>query len=172
MPKILREKEILKRKMFSIKELEIKTKKGNVVFDVVEKKDSVMIVPITDDGKLVLIKEYFAATDDYQIGLPKGRIEDGDVKKATNRELQEEIGYKSKKLTKLATVSVSPGNIRHKTHIFLAQELVESKLEGDEIGKIKVIKVPFANFGRMIGKEITEARMIAALYLAKRFLEK
>ena len=124
----------------------------------------------TGDSQL---KEYFAATDDYQIGLPKGRIEDGDVKKATNRELQEEIGYKAKELIKLATVSVSPGNIRHKTHIFLAKKLVESKLEGDEIGKIEVIKVPFSKFEKLIDdKKITEARMIAALYLAKRFLEK
>ena len=56
---------------------------------------AVLIIPILDECVL-FIKEYAAAVDDYMITLPKGKIDDNeDIYEAANRELQEEVGYKS-----------------------------------------------------------------------------
>ncbi|MBI2084778.1 MAG: ADP compounds hydrolase NudE [Candidatus Aenigmarchaeota archaeon] len=173
MGKVLREREVFKTPIFRIKEIDLKIKTGKeATFSIVEKKDSAMIVPITDDGNLILIKEYFVATDDYQISLPKGRVDSGHPLDAANRELQEEIGYKANKMTPLGTLIVSPGSTRHKTHIYLAQKLVESRLQGDEDEEIELIKVPFEDFEKFIeNKELTEARVIAALYIARNYLK-
>lgn len=173
MAKVIREKEIFKTNIFSIKEIYLKLKSGKeVTFSLVEKKDSSLVVPITNDGQLVLTKEYFAAIDDYQISLPKGRVDSERPLEAANRELQEEIGYKAMELIPLGTLIVSPGNIRHKTHIYLARKLVESRLSGEEDEEIELIKIPFDDFEKFIEtKQLTEARVIAALYMARKYLK-
>jgi ADP-ribose diphosphatase len=174
MPKKFAEREVFKTNIFSVKEidLELKNKKKRT-YSIIEKKDSSLIVPITDNGQLILIKEYFVATDSYEIGLPKGRVDSGYPLDAANRELQEEIGYKANELIELGTVTVSPGSTRHKTHIYLARKLVESKLEGDDDEDIDVLKIPFNDFEKLIKeKKLNEARFIAALYLARNYLNK
>lgn len=132
-----------------------------------------LIVPIKDD-KVVFVNEYFPAIDAYQLTLPKGSIERGhDELSTANKELQEEIGYKAAKITKLGTLTMSPGYLSQKTHIFLAQELAESKLEGDELEPLEIVEYSFDLFEDLITSlKLTESRSIAALYFAKKELNK
>ncbi len=174
MIKRISEKEIFKSKIFTIKELELELDTGKrVTRQIMDKGDTSLIVPITNDNQLVLIREYFPAIDEYQLGLPKGRIDPGmDSLTTANKELQEEIGYKANKLDELGVLTMSPGYITQKTHIFLATNLVESHLQGDEEEPLEIVIYPFLKFENLIAqKKITEARMIAVLYLARRFLE-
>ena len=172
MVKITDEREVFRTQIFSIKEIDLTFSDNQKrTYSLVEKKDSSLLVPINKDNELILIKEYFPAIDEFQLALPKGRVDKGSPLEAANKELQEETGYKAEELIHLGTVTVSPGNMRHKTHIFLARYLVESKLKGDEEETIDVIKVPFNEFEKYIlNDKIQEARMIAALYLAKRYV--
>lgn len=174
MPKRISEKELFKTKIFTIKELELELGNGEKIKrEILDKGDTSLIVPINLHNELILVKEYFPAIDEYQLGLPKGRIDPGlDPAETANKELQEEIGYKAHKLEEIGVVTMSPGYITQKTHIFLATNLVESSLVGDEAEPLEIVLYPFAKFENLItGKKITEARMIAALYLAKRFLQ-
>lgn len=173
MPKQSNEKEVGKTKFFTLKEIDIEFDNGDkAVYSIAEKNDSTMIVPILDDNKLVLIEEYFAAIDKTGLCLPKGQVDDNNPLESANLELQEEAGYKASKLVKLSEVLVSPGNMRHKTHIYLATGLTESKLKGDEKHKIKVKIIPFNEFEKYIDNgEFFEARAIAALYLARKFFK-
>ncbi len=174
MPKRISEKELFKTKIFTIKELELELDNGKrIKRQILDKGDTSLIVPLNILNELILIKEYFPAIDEYQLGLPKGRIDPGlDPLETANKELQEEIGFKAQKLEEIGIVTMSPGYITQKTHIFLATNLVESHLEGDEEEPLEIVIHPFDKFESLITqKKITEARMIAALYLAKRFLE-
>src|SRR3989344_2461774 len=122
MPKRLKEKEIFKTKLFTIKDIDIDFNGERVTYQIVEKRDTALIVPITPDGKLILLKEYFAAIDEYQFSLPKGRVEKGEKELDTaNKELQEEAGYKAKSLKNLGTLTMSPGYLTQKTHVFLVR---------------------------------------------------
>src|SRR3989338_1196412 len=174
MVKIIHEREVFTTKMFSVKEIDLEfTNKKKATYSLVEKKDSVLLVPVTYNNQLVMIKEYFAAIDEWKLALPKGDVESSNIKKEANKELQEEAGYKAGQLISLGKVVVSPGNTRHTTHLFLARKLIESKLDGDEEEEIKVVKIPFNDFETLIERgELNEARVIAALYLARKFLEK
>lgn len=166
------EKDIFKTRLFTIKDIELQTPKGKVTYQILDKGETSLTVPITNEGKVILIKEYFFAFDEYGLSLPKGRIDRGhDDAFTANKELQEEIGFKANNLQKIGVLKMSPGYITQKTHIFLAQDLVKSKLEGDELEELEVILYPFSKFEVLIDNgEITEARVIAALYLAKRKL--
>lgn len=172
MPKRINEKVIFKTKLFTIKDIDIEFDQKKVTYQILEKNNTALIVPINEKGELILVNEYFCAIDEYQLGLPKGKIDDGHTDLTTaNKELQEEIGFKAGKLDKLGMVTMSPGYMTQRTHIFLARELTESKLEGDEEEKLEIITHPFEKFEDLIDEgRLTEARMIAALYLAKRFL--
>jgi ADP-ribose diphosphatase len=175
MPKRTDEREIFKTKLFTIKDIDLELENGKkVTYQIMHKNNTALLVPITNDGQLLLIQEYFTAIDEFQLGLPKGRIEDGEhMFETANKELQEEVGYKAQKLDKLATFTMSPGYLTQRTEVFLARDLVESKLRGDEEWDLTVIRHPFSDFEALIASgKLTEARIIAALFLARRFLEK
>ena len=174
MPKRISDKVIFQTKLFTIKDIDIEFDNKKVTYQILEKSDTSLIVPINKSRELILVREYFCAIDEYQLGLPKGKIDEGhDALTTANKELQEEIGFKAGKLDKLGIVTMSPGYLTQKTHIFLARELTESKLEGDEEEILEVVYYPFDKFEDLIDQgKLTESRMISALYLAKRFLAK
>lgn len=135
---------------------------------------AVLVVPVLDDGRIMLIREYGAGVDDYELALPKGRVEAGeDMLVAANRELMEEIGYRANKLTSLKVLSQSPGYMQHRTEVVLAEELIEASAEGDEPEPIECVPVERKQLMELIlNDNLSEARSVAALYLALAHLDK
>jgi len=108
------------------------------------------------------------------VALPKGRIENNlNALETANKELQEEIGFKANRLDKIAVLTMSPGYFTQKTNVFVARDVIESKLDGDEDSIVEIFKYPLSKFEDLIDKgELTEARMISALFLARSFLKR
>src|SRR5579859_7273979 len=60
---------------------------------------AVIIVPLRDDDTVLLVREYGAGIDRYELGLPKGRLDrDETVAQGANRELKEEIGFGAREI--------------------------------------------------------------------------
>ncbi len=125
-----------------------------------------------DDDTVLLIREYSTGSDDYQLGLPKGRIEPGeDALQAADREIREEVGYGARDLRLLRTFSVVPSYIQHQTHVILARDLYPDQQQGDEPEPIEVVPWRLSNWGELLNQpDLTEARSIAALYMTREFL--
>lgn len=173
MIKQLSKREIFKTKLFTIKDVDLEVSDGRrVTFQIVEKKDTALIVPIKKNGEIIFIKEYFTAIDSYELSLPKGRVDEGySALQTANKELQEEIGFKAHTLTHIATLTMSPGYLTQKVHIFVAEDLEESSLEGDELEKAAICSYPLSSLELLITKgELSESRAIAALFLTRNFL--
>lgn len=170
MIKRIDEKEVFRTKFMTVKDIELSSPKGKTTYQIVEKRDTALIVPLTNNLEVIFVKEFFVAINEYGLSLPKGRIDEGsDPFKTASKELQEEIGYNANKLKKLVVFTMSPGYLTQRTHVFLAQDLVESKLNGDELEPLEIIKYPLNEFERLIEDgQLNEARVIAALYLAKK----
>ncbi|MDO8704835.1 MAG: ADP compounds hydrolase NudE [Sulfuricaulis sp.] len=130
---------------------------------------AVLVVPMLDDTTVLLIREYAAGVERYELALPKGRIEEGEsLIEAANREIMEEIGYGARRLTHLKSVTLAPGYFSHATHLVLAQELYPERLEGDEPEAIEVVPWPLDRLTELCAREeCTEARSIAALFLVR-----
>src|SRR5690606_40842019 len=93
---------------------------------------AVMVVAMEDAEHVLLVEEYCAGTDDYQISLPKGLVEPGeDVLEAANRELKEEAGFGAERLELLGELSLSPGYMSQKIQVVLARNLYPEQLPGD-----------------------------------------
>lgn len=133
-----------------------------------------LIVALTEDDSLLLIREYAAGTDTYELAFPKGLIEkDEPVLEAANRELREETGFAASELIWLRSMSMSPGYFSSRIELIFARGLYHSPLLGDEPEPIEVVPWPLAASDELLQQsDFSEARSIAALLLVKQWLEK
>ena len=166
MPKILKQKSIFKSKLFDIKQADIEFNGTTMKYEIISGTGSgaVMVVPFIDND-IIFIKEYAAAIDDYMITFPKGKIDKGEtIEEAANRELQEEVGYKSKDIKLIKKLYLAPGYIDHMTYVMVAKELSVSSLSGDEPEELEVIRVHRDDVINFLDKnEIIDSRVHAAL---------
>jgi ADP-ribose diphosphatase len=116
----------------------------------------------------LLVREYAAGTESYELGFPKGLIDPGETAaQAANRELKEEIGFGCKQLTPLKEVVLAPSYFSSKMTLFIGQDLYAEKLVGDEPEELEIVRWPLAQAEELITHgDFSEARSITALMLA------
>ena len=141
--------------------------------EIVEHSHAVCIVPIDNEGNVVLVRQYRKPAEDALLEVPAGGVEDGEIsEEAVLRELQEEIGYTADHLEHLSSFWVAPGWATEYMHAYLATGLRESRLEGDEDENIEVVRLRFNEAVSMLKTgEINDGKTIAALHLAQPLLD-
>lgn len=176
-PTLLNQKIVASSRLFTVEELQLRFSNGEerTYERLVSKQTSngaVMVVAMLDREHFVLIREYGAGVNSYQLTIPKGIIEPNeDVLAAANRELQEEAGYAAKKLEYITSLSLSPSYMNQKIQVVLAQDLYPQKLKGDEPEAIEVEKASIKNLLPLTkNPQFTEGRAIAALYIVRDLL--
>jgi len=175
-PKIIDRKTIAKTRFFCVETMNIQFSNGEYrEYERLTRNRSsgaVLIVPLLDNDTVLLIREYSAGVDRYELGLPKGKIDAGEeLLHAANRELKEEVGYGANQLHHLTSLSLAPSYLEHMIDIVIAENLYAEKLQGDEPEVLEVIPWKLNNIqGLLATGECTEARSIAALYMTKDYL--
>lgn len=136
--------------------------------------DGVFIVPLTDNGEVLMIMEPSVTEKEPTLGLPGGTIEEGEASvESANRELQEESGFKSGQLDYLGTIRPLSRHSNMKIEVYLGRKLSPSRMEGDESYTIEVKKLPFEQIKTAIlSGQFNDSNVISALYLAHLFLER
>lgn len=131
-------------------------------------RGAVMVVPITEDGQFILVREYAAGTESYELGFPKGVIDAGESpEQAGNRELKEEIGFGAEKLSFLKKLSLAPAYMSASMVILKGEGLYPEKLEGDEPEPMELVYWPIARWQELLASEtFSESRSVTALMLA------
>jgi ADP-ribose diphosphatase len=176
LPQILEIKTVAQTKIFHIESVSLRFSNGEErEFERLKRYEPgiVMIIPFLSQDTVLLVQEYAAGVHDYNLTLPKGRVEPGeDILTAANRELQEEIGYKANKLTYLCALTNAPHYSPTQAYVVLAEDLTPSVLEADEPEPLVVVPWHFHQLSDLIKRpDFHEARAIAALYLAKEYRE-
>src|ERR671913_81200 len=101
---------------------------------------AVIVVPMLDAETALLVREYAAGVHRYELGLVKGRIDEGETAlQAADRELKEEAGYGARSLTLLRELTLAPTYMSHTAHLVIARDLYPQRLEGDEPEELEVI---------------------------------
>jgi ADP-ribose pyrophosphatase len=102
------------------------------------------VVPILEDGHVVMIYQYRYAAGGYIYEIPAGKLHPGeDPVECAKRELQEETGYQAKKYQPLLSFLTTPGFCDEIIHIYLAQSLTPGaqNLEESEVLEVKTIQL-------------------------------
>jgi ADP-ribose diphosphatase len=172
-PKTLSTKVIAESRIFKIEGMHVRFSNGHEShFERISGRlpGAVMVIPMLDNETFLLIREYAAAAEQYVLGFAKGAMNHGeDVLVTANRELMEEVGYGAKKLTHLASWSLSPAYFNATMEIVLARDLYPQKMEGDEPEEIEVIPWKISNIDALLAHpEFHESRSVAAVLLLER----
>ncbi len=174
-PEILAKQTVAQSRLFSIESLDLRFSNGEErTYERMKPsgRNAVMMVPITEQGDILLVREYAAGTERYELGFPKGLIDPGEQPSdAAVRELKEEIGFGANKLTPLKEVVLAPSYFSSKMTLFIAEDLYPEKLEGDEPEPLDIVRWPLAQAEELLTHlDFCEARSITALLLTLRSL--
>ena len=112
-----------------------------VVRDIVERPESVLILPVGQQDILLLVEEYDLGAGVWQLKLPGGKVErttPEGIRDQAQKELRQELGYRAGCLEKLLDFYSHPGYVSHKVHLFVASDLEWDPLDSETQEEIHV----------------------------------
>ncbi len=138
--------------------------------EIIRHPGATALIALDDQNRILLVRQFRSASAQVMSEIPAGVLNAAeDPLNAAIRELQEETGYKPGKVEPLGGFYVAPGYTTEYIHLFVATQLVESRLPADEDEFIEVDHVTLANALTMIEKgEIKDAKTIIALLMYAR----
>lgn len=175
LPKILSTRTVAKSRIFEIQAVDLAFSNGEErTYERFKPgfHQAVMMLPI-DGDELILIREYSVGTERYELGFPKGGMDQGETpEQAADRELKEEIGLGANKLEFLRTIITNPSYMRSIMHIVIAEDFYPCQLEGDEPEPLEIVRYPLAKLDELIANpDFNEARNLTALYALRDYLK-
>lgn len=113
---------------------------------------AVCVVPITDDGEIIMERQFRYPFNEVIWEIPAGKIDKGETDElgAVARELREETGYTADKFTFIGYTYPSPAILSEKIAMYVATGLHKGEQELDEDEFLDVVKVPFEEVLQMI----------------------
>jgi ADP-ribose pyrophosphatase len=172
--RIVKSDVIYSGKVFNIKVDQIEYNTGNkAIREVAEHPGGAVVVPVTNDGKIVMVTQYRFQVDKNLLELPAGKLSKGeDPFICAVRELEEETGYKSDNMKELGSIYTTPGYSTEKLWIYLAKDLKpgDHNREEGEFG-MEVFEYSLKEVEEKIYKgEIVDGKTICGIFLAKSYL--
>lgn len=126
-----------------------------------------VVVPVTKEGKIILVSQYRYPHNQILIELPAGKLEKGeDPLLCASRELTEETGYTSNNVIKLGKIFTTPGFCDEVLHIYLAKDLIagnHAREEGEEEMEIFEMTLEEVD-AKILSGEIVDAKTICGIH--------
>ncbi|HEX3120036.1 MAG TPA: NUDIX hydrolase [Candidatus Acidoferrum sp.] len=171
--KTLSSRIVFKGKVFSVRRDEIIEPSGvRATRDMIAHPGSVVVMPIQDDGKIVVIRQYRYAARQYLWELVAGRIDAGEnPKQAAKRELIEETGLRAKNFRVFLEFWPSPGFLEEKMFVLLAEGVTQGVAEPEEDERIEAKAFTRAEIEKMLQNgEFHDGKSISSLLYYLRFM--
>jgi ADP-ribose pyrophosphatase len=142
--------------------------------EVLEHNGAVSILPVLPNGQIAMIKQWRTATGEVLWEIPAGGLEVGEEpEECAKRELIEEIGYKTGKLSLLFQCYLAPGYSSEMMWGYLAEDLELVGAEPEEDENIELIIKPLEELLPLIDSgEIRDSKTICALLSLYRLRQK
>jgi 8-oxo-dGTP pyrophosphatase MutT (NUDIX family) len=140
--------------------------------DIVRHPGAVVVVPVTEDDKVIMVRQFRAAIGTHLLEVPAGKrdVEGEPTEVTAGRELAEEIGRRAGRLELLARFYNSPGFCDELTHLYLARDLEEVPYDrqGVEEQEMTVEEIPLDDVAGLIASgQLVDAKSIIGIALAR-----
>jgi ADP-ribose pyrophosphatase len=144
-------------------------------FGVIRHPGASLAVPVLDDGRVVVLRQYRFAVATRLLEFPAGTLDPGEGPLATmERELQEEAGYRASRWDPLGAMLPCPGYSDEVIHLFLARDLtrLEAPPAGDDDEDMEVLLMEPAALDQAIasGDEYLDGKSVTAWFRARQLL--
>jgi len=152
---------------FSIHALKITDREGNTkVREVIRHPGAVVLLPVREDGRVVMIENHRHSVGQTLLELPAGTMESGEPPQATaGRELIEETGYIAGKLEKIHEFYSCPGICDELMHLYLATDLTAGQPDRELTEEIENRIVSRGEIAQLITSgAIRDAKTLVGLY--------
>jgi ADP-ribose pyrophosphatase len=172
---LIKSEVLLQGRTFKVRRDTLKTPDGRETrLEIIDHGGSVVVLPIDEENHLLFVRQYRHAAGSDLLELPAGtRDEEEPFEQCAAREIREETGMEAGKLQKVGEFYLAPGYSTEFMAVFLATELKENPLQADDDEFLQVERIPLKKAFEMAEHgEIPDAKSLAALLLARPYLEK
>lgn len=145
---------------------------GTMRVDIVEHHDSVVLIPVDDEGRIMFVRQYRHPTGKWLLELPAGMLDTGEEPEVCAvRECREEIGMSPDQLTSLGGAFLAPGYSTEYLHFYLAKDLRQAPLAPDYDEDLRIERLTWDEATARIAQgEIEDAKTFAGLFLTRQLL--
>ena len=137
------------------------------IWDFVEHKGAAAVVPVTEEGKILMVRQYRNALERYTLEVPAGALTDvGEPKDiCAARELEEETGYRAGTLEWLININTTVAFCNEIIGVYVARDLIPSRqhLDEDELSMWRSMIWMNSSTGFTEGRSRTERRWLLCL---------
>ncbi len=135
-------------------------------WDFIHHDGAAAVLPVTDDGKILMVRQYRNALDRETLEIPAGKLDAADEPKiqCAYRELEEETGYRTEHMEYLMSVNTTVAFCDEAIDIFVARDLIPSHQHLDEDEVIDVEAWELKDLLELIySGKMTDAKTVAAI---------
>ena len=134
-------------------------------WDFVHHNGGAAVVPVTKEGKILMVRQWRNALDRYTLEIPAGALENGESGlNCVSRELEEETGYRSENIEWLVSTNSWPAFTDELVEVFVARDLMVSKQKFDEEESIELEEYTLDELKDMIFKgEIRDSKTVVGI---------
>ncbi|MBW4648769.1 MAG: NUDIX hydrolase [Kastovskya adunca ATA6-11-RM4] len=174
-PQFLKQRLVYQGRKFSFEVNSLRLPNNSVGdWECIRHPGGALAVPVTPEGKLVLLRQYRFAVQGRLLEFPAGTVEPHEAPEETiQREIEEETGYRAHKWKKLGEFALAPGYSDEFIYAFLAQDLEKLEtppsLDADEDLET-VLMTPQELEEAILAGEPVDAKTITSFFLARPFL--
>ena len=151
--------------------LDLEAPNGNIAhWDHIEHKGASAVVPVDENGKVLMVRQYRGAIDNIMLEIPAGGRDSAeeDFMVCAARELEEETGYRSEDIRHLIDIHTAAAYTSEKIAIYFAENLIPSKQKLDENEFVNIERFSVEEIEKMIyAGEITDAKTVAGVLAYK-----
>lgn len=139
---------------------------GTSVREYCKHNGAVAVVPLTREGEVVCIRQYRYALGRVTLEIPAGKFDyvGEDHRAAALRELREETGYTTERLTDIGSLATSPALLTEIIYLYLAEDMTAGECDPDEDEFLEMVKIPLEELvDSILRGEVQDSKTQAAV---------